>query len=265
MARALGPYYLLRPDPQALWPRAGIVRLKRIDATYHRSEKGGSSWEYHRKLPTRWEIRYGALAFEVGTLGFKHTGLFRAGGKLRWMAEKIAQAGRPVEVLNLLPIQAGLQQPAHPPDRGSCMSMPRGAWCSGPAPIWRAPVWPTASCAVVDDCMKFVQRAPAGPEVSGDSDGSALLWPRARRRNVEDRTSLSAAVGLRRACRRRAFPAHQQWRPAFSLRCWKRAAGCAGRPPRKDRVDEVGLPISSGMTLPCGAQADGSREPVDTL
>ena len=143
-----GPYYLLRPDPQALWPARGdSPAWKRIDATYHRSEKGGGSWEYHRKLPTRWEIRYGALAFEVGTLGFKHTGLFpEQAVNWRWMAEKIAQATARRGAEPFCLYRRGYSSLRIRRIAGRACRCRAGHGAVG-APIWRALVWPTARCA----------------------------------------------------------------------------------------------------------------------
>lgn len=68
---------LRRPDPQAIWPadyRGGL--WNKADAVYHRSNKGGGSWEYKRKLPESWTVDYKNLTFKVSPTGFKHTGLF---------------------------------------------------------------------------------------------------------------------------------------------------------------------------------------------
>src|SRR5581483_8697299 len=56
-----GPYVLVRPDPQVIWPRRGRAAeqpWEGWDGFYHRSEKGGGSWEFRRELPEHWEIGY---------------------------------------------------------------------------------------------------------------------------------------------------------------------------------------------------------------
>src|SRR5580658_452560 len=43
-----GPYTLVRPDPQVLWPRRGMepgARWEHWDGYYHRGEAGGGHWE----------------------------------------------------------------------------------------------------------------------------------------------------------------------------------------------------------------------------
>ena len=52
-----GEYILARPDPQIIWNKKSFPNLwKKADAHYHRSNKGGGSWEYKNKLPERWQI-----------------------------------------------------------------------------------------------------------------------------------------------------------------------------------------------------------------
>ena len=68
---------LRRPDPQCLWPKDDSVSLwGNTDGTYHRSVKGGGSWEFFRDLPESWTIRYGDMSLKVSPTGFKHTGIF---------------------------------------------------------------------------------------------------------------------------------------------------------------------------------------------
>lgn len=74
---AWGKTVLVRPDPQILWdtPKQHSG-WKHPDAHYHRSQKGGGSWEYFSDLPQSWNIHYGNLTFRIQPTGFKHTGLF---------------------------------------------------------------------------------------------------------------------------------------------------------------------------------------------
>lgn len=67
---------LRRPDPMALWPKTKPELWEKADACYHRSDKGGGSWEFKKKLPESWNVAYRDLTFKVSPTGFKHTGLF---------------------------------------------------------------------------------------------------------------------------------------------------------------------------------------------
>ena len=67
---------LRRPDPVAIWPIEDEALWKKADAIYHRSNKGGGSWEMKKQLREFWTIGYKDLRFKISPTGFKHTGLF---------------------------------------------------------------------------------------------------------------------------------------------------------------------------------------------
>ena len=101
-------FILRRPDPQAIWPKQRPEIWTRADAHYHRSQKGGGEWEFMKRLPDRWSVRYGALEFYVRPTGFKHTGLFpEQAVNWDWMAGLIRRANRPIRVLNLFGYTGG--------------------------------------------------------------------------------------------------------------------------------------------------------------
>ena len=98
-----GDYVLRRPDPQIFW-KSDIDdgEFNTYDAIYHRSNKGGGSWEFKTKLPQSWTVKYKNLTFNVKPTGFKHTGIFPEQA-VNWdyAKDKIENANRDVRVLNL--------------------------------------------------------------------------------------------------------------------------------------------------------------------
>ena len=40
-----------------------IKSMEEINATYHRSKSGGGSWEFNKKMPNSWQIKYKDLTF----------------------------------------------------------------------------------------------------------------------------------------------------------------------------------------------------------
>lgn len=93
---------LRRPDPQALWPIEFSKKWNAPDAFYHRSNKGGGSWEFRKTLPEYWTVNYGDLTFKVSPTNFKHTGLFpEQAANWDYMMNKIKGCNRKVKVLNL--------------------------------------------------------------------------------------------------------------------------------------------------------------------
>ena len=56
-----GAYTLIRPDPQVIWQtEKADPRWERPNAHYHRSSKGGGSWEFF-DLPESWDISWQEL------------------------------------------------------------------------------------------------------------------------------------------------------------------------------------------------------------
>lgn len=100
---------LRRPDPQAIWPVENIDEIwKNPDGFYHRSHKGGGSWDFKRKIKDFWCVNYKDLTFKVSPTNFKHTGLFpEQAANWDFAIEKIKKANRPIKVLNLFAYTGG--------------------------------------------------------------------------------------------------------------------------------------------------------------
>lgn len=72
-----GNVILRRPDPQIIWEMDSSNPIwNNWDGFYHRSNKGGGSWEFKKKIPESWTISYKELNFKVSPTNFKHTGIF---------------------------------------------------------------------------------------------------------------------------------------------------------------------------------------------
>ena len=104
-----GNIILSRPDPQIIWKEKTFPsKWKNVNATYHRSKTGGGSWEYHKKLPEQWQIKYKDLTFNIKPMNFKHTGLFpEQAVNWDWMISKIKNSNREIKVLNLFAYTGG--------------------------------------------------------------------------------------------------------------------------------------------------------------
>lgn len=104
-----GNVTLIRPDPQVIWKNVSPApEWEKADAKYNRSSSGGGSWDYRKKLPESWQIKYGDLTFLVKPTGFKHTGLFPEQA-VNWdlCRELISGTGREISVLNLFAYTGG--------------------------------------------------------------------------------------------------------------------------------------------------------------
>lgn len=105
-----GNVYLLRPDPQVVWDNGNLLKKYsgKIDAIYHRSNRGGGAWENLKKTPSSWMVQYKNLNFHIKQMGFKHTGLFPEQA-VNWdfMISKIKNSNREIKVLNLFAYTGG--------------------------------------------------------------------------------------------------------------------------------------------------------------
>lgn len=104
-----GDVVLSRPDPQIVWKQKSYPKKwDNINAVYNRSKTGGGFWEYKKKMPSQWQIKYKDLTFNIKPMGFKHTGLFpEQAVNWDWMTDKIKNAKREIKVLNLFAYTGG--------------------------------------------------------------------------------------------------------------------------------------------------------------
>ena len=156
-----GDYILVSPDPQVIWntPRRA-PQWRQFDARYVRSNTGGGHWTDHH-LPERWQIKYrDYLTFNVKPMNFKHTGVFpEQAANWDFIRQKVADAGRPVRVLNLFAYSGGATLAAAAggaevfhvdASKGMVAWAKENAVASG---LSGCPIhW------MVDDCAKFIQR-----------------------------------------------------------------------------------------------------------
>ena len=155
-----GNYVLVRPDPQVIWnTEKRAEEWRKCNGHYHRSNKGGGSWEFHN-MPDVWQINYKNLKFNLQPFKFKHTGLFpEQAVNWEWSGQKIKNAGRSIKVLNLFAYTGGATIAAAAAgasvthvdaSKGMVTWAKENLAASG---LSNAPVrW------IVDDCVKFVER-----------------------------------------------------------------------------------------------------------
>lgn len=154
-----GDCVLVRPDPQVIWPKARSD-WGNFDAFYHRSVKGGGSWDFRRKLPESWTITYRDRRFKIRPTSFKHTGLFpEQAVNWDWFSNKIASFKGKPKVLNLFGYTGGATVAAAAAGAEVChVDAAKGmvAWCRENAALSGLSEAPIRY--IVDDCVKFVER-----------------------------------------------------------------------------------------------------------
>jgi len=103
----IGGIILQRPDPQVIWEPSNPA-LWKPHGVYDRSQSGGGSWRFIKKVPERWVVTIGGLKFFVRPTGFKHIGVFPE-QSFNWdyIMQRISQSDRPVNMLNLFAYTGG--------------------------------------------------------------------------------------------------------------------------------------------------------------
>lgn len=100
----LGPYRLVRPEPQAIWSQSLPDEIwESADAIMvpTQSEYGGY-WEYHRSINQPWVINYKGLKCEINLSKSRHIGVFpEQASHWDWIETQIRDANRPLRVINL--------------------------------------------------------------------------------------------------------------------------------------------------------------------
>ena len=154
-----GNVYLLRPDPQVIWPAPfALSGYDKLNAHYRR-DGGGGRWEYLKKTPAEWTIGWDDVTFLIKPMGFKHTGLFPEQA-VNWRKTRRLCALKPgLRVLNLFGYTGGatVALAAHgafvthvDPAKGMVERCRQNAELSGVAK--------DKIRYIVDDCKKFVAR-----------------------------------------------------------------------------------------------------------
>ncbi len=261
-----GDYYLVRPDPQVIWdtPKKDS-HWKRPNGHYHRSNKGGGEWEFH-KLPEEWTIKYRDLTFNLKPFAFKHTGLFpEQAANWDWFSSIIEEAHkedpkREMNVLNLFAYTGGATIAAAAAGakvthvdaaKGMVGWAKENARSSG---LENAPIrW------LVDDCVKFVER-----EIRRQNKYDAIIMdppsygrgPKGEIWKIEESVFPLIEKTADILADKPLFVLVNSYttglQPAvlsymMNTVFTKRFGGCV-------TADEVGLPIKdTGLVLPCGA------------
>lgn len=156
-----GNIYLIRPDPQIIWKDKSKPELwKKANAHYHRSKTGGGEWEYIKKVPESWQIKYKDLTFNLKPMGFKHTGLFPEQA-VNWdfMINKIKNAGREIKVLNLFAYTGGATVACSYAGASVChVDSSKGMTAWAKENVQASGLADRPVRFIIDDVIKFVQR-----------------------------------------------------------------------------------------------------------
>lgn len=256
-----GDALLVRPDPQVVWKNERTSPLwAKADAVYHRSDKGGGRWEYRRRLPEKWQIGWDNLRLVVSPTGFKHTGVFPEQA-VNWAFYKkiIAAAGRPIRVLNLFGYTGGATLACAAAGASVChVDAAKGMvqWARENRDLCGLPEERTRW--IIDDALKFVQREKRRGSLY---DGILMDPPSYGRGPGGEIWKLENELyGLVEACagaltERPLFFLINSYTTGLQASVLKNMIDMTvgKRYGGRSEADEVGLPVTAGGVLPCGA------------
>ena len=157
--------YLVRPDPQIIWnDKQYPEKWKQANARYNRSSTGGGHWDYKKRLPDSWQIKYKNLTFNIKPMGFKHTGIFpEQAVNWDWMMDKIQSeiktTNREVKVLNLFAYTGGATVACLYAGASVChVDSSKGMVAWAKENVVSSRLQERQVRYIVDDVVKFVQR-----------------------------------------------------------------------------------------------------------
>ena len=104
-----GSLILDRPCPAAeRSAQANAAQWDRADGRFDRSDGKRGEWTSSGNLPPQWTIHHGSITLELRPTEFGHLGVFpEQATNWDWIAERLKNAGRPPEVLNLFAYTGG--------------------------------------------------------------------------------------------------------------------------------------------------------------
>ena len=255
-----GRQILVRPDPQAIWEVDKRSKLwRQANARYSRSATGGGHWEKN-DLPQSWPIRYKELTFQVKPMNFKHTGLFpEQAANWDFAMEAIRGAGRPIRVLNLFAYTGGATMACARAGAQVChCDAAKGMvqWARENRELCGLPEDSTRW--ILDDALKFVQREAR----RGHFYDGILMDPPSYGRGPggEDWKLENELYGLVKAssealCDDPLFFLINGYTTGFQASVLGNMIDMCVTPRFGGLMtaDEVGLPVTAGGVLPCGA------------
>jgi len=260
-----GKVKIIRPDPQAFWPRSLDADWQDADMHYHRSKSGGGSWQVLGKnIPEAWQVGYKELRFHIRPTGFKHTGLFpEQAVNWDWLQEKIrSHTAAEVKILNLFAYTGGatvacIKAGANVTHIDAAKGMNRWAGDN----IALSGLKNAPHRVLTDDVLKFVQReARRGnryhgiimdPPVFGRGPGGEM-W------KLEERLYQLVEACQSILAKDAAFMLINAYTAGFSPTVFGNILNLSMKNANRKgtvSVGEIGLAAKSGIILPCGMYA----------
>jgi 23S rRNA (cytosine1962-C5)-methyltransferase len=101
----LGSHYVVRPAPQAIWPRKLSPeewKKPQAEYEYYKGKETGGKWRFFSSFPEDgWTLKFQDLTLKINPTGFGHIGLFaEQAPNWLWIREQVSKIENP-NILNL--------------------------------------------------------------------------------------------------------------------------------------------------------------------
>lgn len=157
----LGPYKIIRASPQSDYPPTNPKLWEEWDAKYIKNDRGSGSWNFKKKIPEKFSIKYSNIQFQCKLTPFGHIGLFPE-QSTNW--DRIRKIGKQYqvkdwEVLNLFAYSGGSTLACLQAGMKAChLDASKGMveWARENATLNQLQDRPVRW--IVEDVMKFIQR-----------------------------------------------------------------------------------------------------------
>lgn len=267
-----GNYILVRPDPQVIWNTPHDHKgWKNKNGHYHRSSKGGGEWQFF-DLPEEWTINYSLpkcveaspLCFHLKPFSFKHTGLFpEQATNWDWFSSIIHKAvkeeKREVKVLNLFAYTGG----------ATISTAAAGAFVTHVDASKGMVNWAKENAAssnipgdrirwLTDDCVKFVER-----EIRRGNKYDGIIMdppsygrgPKGEIWKIEESVFPLIELCEQLLSKDALFFLINSYTTGLQPAVLTYMLNIAIKNKHGGEINssEIGLPVSNGLVLPCGA------------
>ena len=100
----LGSHYIVRPAPQAIWPRKLPLKeweKSEAEYKYFKGKQTGGNWHFISSFPDNgWTLQFQDLTLKVNPTGFGHIGFFaEQAPNWLWIRQQVSFIENPNEII----------------------------------------------------------------------------------------------------------------------------------------------------------------------
>lgn len=157
----IGKYRLVRPAMNAFWaPKLSTTEWDQADGIFTRNSSGGGNWQWNKKLPPSWQVKWGGFELKIKPTDFGHIGFFaEQHHNWHWLQQTIASLPQPVNAINLFGYSGVASMAMAAAGAKVChVDAAKGMNDWGKENMLLNPAIPQKIRWIADDAVKFIER-----------------------------------------------------------------------------------------------------------